>query len=164
MCLADLFGIATGAAGACEPRQGIDLLGMLGGKAKPRERPIGYYAEPGTIDFKIMVRNQRWKYIFLANGGRQQLFDMQADPQELDNRAAAEPAVVRTMSHEAVSACRAPGMTAALNGDELRALPLTKRPLQRVYQFDHSRGVVGFPQRPEGVLIKTHPPTGKALP
>jgi choline-sulfatase len=156
VCLADLFGIATGAAGATEARQGIDVLGMLRGTVKPRQRLIGYYGEPGTLDFKIMVRARQWKYVFMANGGRQQLFDMQADSQELHNRAADEPAVVRALRQEAMAACQAPGMVAALDGDNLRALPLKQFPLQRVYQFDRSRGVTGFPAQPEEVLNKRH--------
>ena len=114
VCLADLFGIATGAAGAVEPRQGIDVLGMLGGTVKPRERLIGYYAEPGTIDFKIMVRNQQWKYIFMANGGRQQLFDMQTDPQEL--RQPGRRRAGRGAHHAPRSRGRLPGA-----GDDRRA-------------------------------------------
>jgi choline-sulfatase len=164
VCLADLFGIATSAAGAGEPRQGIDVLRMLDGKIKPRERLIGYYGEPGTIDFKIMVRKERWKYIFMANGGREQFFDMEADPQELHNRLADQPAVARALRQEAVAACRAPGMDAALDGDHLRVLPLTKRPLTRIYQFDHSRGVVGFPERPENALKEPHPPAERVTP
>ncbi len=164
VCLADLFGIATGAAGAGEPRQGIDVLGMLCGTVKPREHLIGYYAEPGTLDFKIMVRTRQWKYIFLANGGQEQLFDMQADPQELHNRAADEPAVVRALRRDAVVACRTPGAAAALDGDDLRALPPKKLPLRRIYQFDRSRGVTGFPSQPADVLKKLHHHTEEALP
>jgi arylsulfatase len=34
--LADLLGIATSAAGTCELREGIDVLGMLRGQSAPR--------------------------------------------------------------------------------------------------------------------------------
>ncbi len=152
VCLADLFGIATGAAGAGQVRQGIDVLGMVGGAVKPREKLIGYYGEPGTPSFKTMVRAKQWKYIFFSNGGREQLFDMRADPQEMCNRASDEPAVVRTLRKEAVAACRVPGAAAAISGDDLRAFPFTKRPPRRIYQFDWSRGVRGFPKQPEDAL------------
>jgi choline-sulfatase len=153
VCLTDLFGIATGAAGATQTRQGINVLGMIGGKVKPRERLIGYYAEPGEPYFKIMVRSRQWKYIFIANGGREQLFDMRADPQELRNRATDEPEVVRTLRKEAVAACRTPEAAAALDGGDLRVFPFTKyRGRGRMCQFDHSHGVTGFPEHPEDVL------------
>ena len=115
-----MFGIATGAAGAVQTRQGIDVLGMVRGTVKPREKLIGYYGDPATSAFKIMVRTRQWKYIFIANGGREQLFDMRTDPQELRNLAADEPEVVRTLREEAVAACRTPGAAATLNGDDLR--------------------------------------------
>ncbi len=152
VCLTDLFGIATGAAGAGEPRQGIDVLGMLGGTVKPRDMLVGYYAEPGQAQFKIMIRAARWKYVFIANGGREQLFDMRADPQELRNLVADASETARALRKEAVAACRTPGAAAALAGDNLRAFPFTKYGRGRMCQFDHSRGVTGFPQRPEDVL------------
>ena len=74
--LTDLFGIAvTAASGTRLPeaercRQGIDVLGMLVGSAHPRQHLIGMYADPGSAQFKIMVRKDHWKYIFFANGGR----------------------------------------------------------------------------------------------
>ena len=41
VCLTDLFGIATTAAGAPDLRQGSDVLGMLEGRAPARERVVG---------------------------------------------------------------------------------------------------------------------------
>ena len=73
--LADLFGIATEAAGACEVREGIDVLKMLRGECAPRQYLIGMVEVPGSHDFKIMVLTDEWKYIFMANGGREQLFN-----------------------------------------------------------------------------------------
>jgi len=86
MSLADLFGIATGAAGACEMREGIDVLKMLRGESAPRQHLIGMVEVPGSHDFKIMVLTDEWKYIFMANGGREQLFNRKRDPNELSNR------------------------------------------------------------------------------
>ncbi len=159
--LVDLFGIATGAARTmddgrrtegAETRDGIDLLGLLAGAAKPREFVTSMYGEPGTPLFKIMIRQAQWKYIFLANGGREQLFDVVADPHELRNRAAEEGVVLRCLAGLAVQACRTPGAADALQGDELRAFSYRERPRDRIYQFDRSRGVSGFPARPEDVL------------
>ena len=156
--LVDLFGIATGAATgdsgqpAVGTRDGIDLLGMLAGTAQPREFLTSMYGEPGTPLFKIMIRQGDWKYIFLANGGREQLFNVVADPAELRNRVTTADQVMQRLRELAVRACRVPGATAALQDGDLRAFPFQARPLRRIYQFDHSRGVTGFPARPEDVL------------
>jgi hypothetical protein len=39
-----------------------------------------------------------------------------------------------------------------MDGSDFRVLPFKARPLRRIYQFDRSRGVTGFPKRPEDVL------------
>jgi arylsulfatase len=158
-CLTDLFGIATSATGEAEARDGIDLLGVVQGEADPRPFLTGMYGEPGTPLFKIMIRDARgddghaWKYIFLANGGGEQLFDLASDPGELQNLAGARPDVVRLLRTTAASVCDVPGARAALDADgELRAFPYAQREDRRIYQFDRSRGVTGFPERPEDAL------------
>src|SRR5207302_8213673 len=83
--LADLFGIATGAAGACELREGRDVLKMLRGECTSREHLVGMVEIPGSQDFKVMVLTDEWKYIFMANGGREQLFNRKRDPNEVSN-------------------------------------------------------------------------------
>ena len=150
--LTDLFAIATGAAGALEEREGADVLGIVGGRAVPREHLIGLYGAPGTPLFKVMVRGLRWKYIFIANGAREQLFDSQDDPHELDNKAVDNPQLVRQLRQVAVGALAAAAGRHALADSGLRAFPFAARPHKRIYQFDRSRGIVGFPARPEDVL------------
>jgi choline-sulfatase len=93
VCLTDLFGIATRAAGDVDTRERIDIVGLVRGEAEPRARLVGYYREPGTRHSKLMVRADDWKYVWMANGGREQLFDVAADPDELDERSDDEPAV-----------------------------------------------------------------------
>ncbi|MBM4458904.1 MAG: choline-sulfatase [Chloroflexi bacterium] len=157
VCLTDLFAIATAAATAgrrrpaVEVREGIDVLGLLDGRSAPREFLTGMYGEPGSPQFKIMIRQDAWKYIFMANGGREQLFDVAADPAEFHNCMSHEGQIGRRLREVAVRACRVPGAAAGLAGDDLRAFPFQARPLRRIYQFDRSRGVVGFPARPEDV-------------
>ena len=146
---ADLFGVATTAAGAPEFRDGTDIPGVIRGDARPRERIVGMYGEPGTPWFKIMVREGDWKYIFLANGGREQLFDVARDPGELRNRADAHAAVIQRLRSRGVEACYSPGAMHALNDGDLRSFAFHERPLERIYQFDRSRGVTGFPATPE---------------
>ncbi|MCC6488832.1 MAG: sulfatase-like hydrolase/transferase [Candidatus Hydrogenedentes bacterium] len=152
VCLTDLFGIATSAAGSRELRDGVDVLGILEGSAQPREHLIGYYGTPGTPRFKIMVRDMDWKYIYMANGGVEQLFNLRDDPQELRQRINEQPDVAERLRHVAASALNRVNANRALdaNGDLLR-LPIEDRPLTRIYQFDRSRGVTGFPQKPEDV-------------
>ena len=103
-----------------------------------------------------MLRSERFKYARFQQDPVEQLFDMQADPQELHNQAAGKPEVVRALRRDAVAACRTPGAAAALAGDDLRTLPLKKLPLWRVYQFDRSRGVIGFPSQPENLLTPSN--------
>ncbi|MCX7048990.1 MAG: sulfatase-like hydrolase/transferase [Candidatus Sumerlaeota bacterium] len=161
-CLADLFGIATSAAGVSSAaipqlREGCDLLGVMEGKANPRQRLAAYYGEPGTPFFKIMVRKGPWKYIYLANGAREQLFHLGDDPNELKNLAESHRDTAADLRKDAVAACRAPGASDALagasgSGDDLRGFPFAARKFQRIYQFDASRGVRGFPARPQDAL------------
>jgi choline-sulfatase len=152
VCLTDLFGIATRAAGAVEVRDGIDVLSVLSGTAAPRTHIVGMYGEPGSHRFKVMVRDARWKYVYMANGGREQLFDMEDDPFELVNRAQDRAEIAGALRALAAAACAAPGATDALHDGDLRDLPYNERPRRRIYQFDRSRGVRGFPARPEDAL------------
>jgi len=150
--LADLFGIATEAAGDCDIREGMNVLKMLRGECAPREYLIGMVEPPGSHDFKLMVLSEEWKYIFMANGGREQLFNLKQDPNELSNCVASASKIRNELHALGVQACQAPGARDALDGEKLRAFPFRERPRTRIYQFDRSRGVVGFPHRPEDAL------------
>ena len=153
VCLTDLFGIATGAAGKIETRDGIDVLSVMKGTGPARDHITGMYGEPGTPLFKIMIRNEQWKYIFLSNGGREQLFNLRTDPHELHNVAADYPDIVSVMKSQAANACKTPGAADALDAmGLLRDFPFQERPRPRIYQFDRSRGVEGFPAHPAEVL------------
>jgi choline-sulfatase len=153
--LTDLFGIATSAAGSPQMREGVDLLGLLAGRTQPRRQFYGYYARPGSQHFKTMVRRDQYKYIYMANGGREQLFDLGEDPNELSNLAAARPGVARELRALAAKACDRTGLREALDANGLRAFPFAARRLQRIHQFDRSRGVTGFPKRPQDVVKGT---------
>jgi arylsulfatase len=137
-----------------ETRDGIDVLGVLAGTAQPREFLTSMHGEPGTPLFKIMIRQGDWKYIFLANGGREQLFNAVEDPAEARNLAAERAEIALRLRALAAAVCNTPGAAAALAGEDLRVFPFQARPLNRIYQFDRSRGVTGFPARPEDVLQK----------
>jgi choline-sulfatase len=150
--LADLFGIATGAAGEAELREGMNILKMLRGECAQREYLIGMVEVPGSQDFKVMAVTDEWKYIFMANGGREQLFNLRRDPNELSNCVSSSSPVKNELHALAVKACRVPGAIDALDGDELRVFPFRKRVPKRIYQFDRSRGVFGFPDKPQDAL------------
>jgi len=152
VCLTDLFGIATSAAGRAELRDGRDVLGLLLDRAKPREHLVGYYGVPGTSRFKVMVRGGEWKYIFIANGEREQLFNIKEDPSELKQRIEDKPDVASKMRRLAVAALSVPNADRALKDGKLRGFPYEPMPRVRSYQFDLSRGVHGFPKNPADVL------------
>ncbi len=152
VCLTDLFGVATGASGRVDLREGADVLGMLAGRSPERERVVGWYGEPGSSLFKTMVREGRWKYIFMANGGREQLFDLESDPREHVNLAAERSEVAAGLRAAAVRASDRPGAREALEDGALRVLPYRERKRGRTHQFDRSRGVRGFPERPEDAI------------
>src|SRR5438094_9873281 len=150
--LADLFGIATEAAGACELREGMDVLKMLRGECTPRQYLVGMVEIPGSHDFKTMILTDEWKYIFMANGGREQLFSRKNDPSDLSNCVGSSSGIRDGLYALAVKSCRTPGATDALDGDKLRVFPFRKRAPKRIYQFDRSHGVLGFPDKPEDAL------------
>jgi choline-sulfatase len=152
VCLADLFGIATHAAGKTQLREGVDVLGAIKGAAAPRDYLFGYYGDPGTARFKVMVRHGDWKYIFIANGGREQLFDLKVDPHELKNLVSMRTDVAAQLRARADSYCDCPELQLARAKGGLRSFPFAARPLTRIYQFDASKGVTGFPKDPEDVL------------
>ena len=156
VCLTDLFGIATKAAGAPDFREGADVLGILDGSAKPREHLFGYYGEPGTPRFKIMARAKDWKYIYMANGAREQLFNLAEDPAELQERRSAEPGIAAELRKAAALALNRANANRALDaGGDLKGFPFAARPPQRICQFDHSRGVKGFPENPGDILKRS---------
>ena len=153
VCLTDLFGIATSAAGAVETRDGIDILGLLEKRTEPREYLFGLYGEPGTPRFKIMVRFGDWKYIFMANGNREQLFNLREDPQEITERSKYHPDMVTRLTQAAIAYLRKPGAEQALDSEKIKSFDFEPQKSVRIYQFDHSRGVKGFPLHPGDALL-----------
>ncbi len=108
----------------------------------------------GEGAFKVMVRDGEWKYIWIADGGREQLFHVAEDPHELRQRIGDRPEVAARLREAAVAALESPNAERALEKGRLRRFPYRRWPKQRIYQFDGSRGVHGFPARPADVLTK----------
>ena len=149
--LTDLFGIATGAAGIGEVREGVDVLALLEGRERGRESLAGYYGVPGTRDFKVMVRSGEWKYIYMANGAGEQLFNLADDPDELRNEAELSGQAGR-LRDLAVAAVDRTNANRALEDGSLKGFTFEEREPRRIHQQDRSRGVTGFPERPADVL------------
>ena len=146
--LIDLFGIATRAAGRTELRDGCDVLGLLGNEADPRGSLYSVYGHPGTPLFKIMVREGKWKYVFMANGGRQQLFNVGDDPAELVQRLGDEPEIAAALRRKALGEVRRHPETAvlrAVESDDLKTFDFCRpRQYERIVQMAAWKGVTGF--------------------
>ena len=139
VCLSDLFAIATSAAGHCEKRDGVDVLA-----GERRETVWGVYGRPGTPRFKIMLRQGDYKYIYLANGGREQLFCLRDDPKELRNLAGTEQSLLSCMRRQSAAYCRRPGLMPACAGSGLLAFPYEQRRRIRIHQFEFSKKIEDF--------------------
>jgi arylsulfatase len=144
VCLTDLFGIATTAAGSPEIRDGVDILGILRGISAPRETLFACYGRPETPLFKVMVRKGDWKYIFISNGNREQLFNLKNDPHELSLENETQPQIMKEMRRIAIQHAKRPGLYATLDGDDFKIYSFKERELFRIRQFDSSRGVNDF--------------------
>ena len=153
--LADLFGIATEAAGECDVREGTNVLKMLRGECAPRDYLIGMVEPPGSHDFKLMVVTDEWKYIFMANGGREQLFNLRRDPNELSSCVASDSKIRNELHALGVQACQVPGaMDASMatscalflsaNAHEYASINSTAHTASSAFQINqrtHSRGL-----------------------
>ena len=141
--LTDLFGIATRAAGACDLRDGHDILGALLNEAPPRPILFGLYGQPGGNEFKAMVRKGDWKYTWIANGGRELLFNVTQNPAETVLCNETHPAQLAGLKHALIEHLISKGLRQTLTPENtLRALPIEPIPLCRILQFE--RGVSNF--------------------
>lgn len=137
--LTDLFALATSVAGCKDVRDGIDIL------SDQREELYAYYGRPKTRQFKIMLRWKEWKFIYMANGGRQQLFDLNEDPLELTNLIAQRPDIVEIMTKYIVQKCmQEEELHCMVSEGKLVSYPFEARPLQRLHQFDFSQGITDY--------------------
>lgn len=142
-CLTDLFAMATSLAGVRECRDGVNLF------ERARQSVYGIYGEPGTRLFKCMVRNERYKYIYLSNGGRELLFDMQADPDEKE--PVDKQTVLIKMRNELRDVLLANEQTKCMVTETgMVSYPYQERETKRIRQFDLSSGVKDFTVRFKG--------------
>lgn len=80
---ADILPTCQALAGAQAPPsvQGQDLLGLVRGEAEGRQELCGTCGVKG-VGLWYGITDGRWKYIYYMEGDREQLFDLQNDPQE----------------------------------------------------------------------------------
>ena len=151
--LEDLFAIATHASGETHIRDGEDLLSVVDAGSMGREYYLGVYGEPGTSMFKCMIRWREWKYIYLANGGLEQLFNLSSDPYEIEDQSKTNSQVVDRLRKLAIAdlLCKS-GTEAAIESNELLSFSSSSRPFKRIHQFDRSRGISKFPENPRDCL------------
>jgi len=136
--LTDLFGIATTAAGDRELRDGVDVLGALTGDAEPRERLVGVHETPRKTDafaigpnFTMMVRSGDWKYVYAMNGGREQLFDVAANPRETEDRLGDRPDIAAQLRDAAIEHLREFGADEYLENGSLREVAFRRLEMGR---------------------------------
>jgi choline-sulfatase len=156
--LADLFGIATSASGETRLRQGIDVLGVLRNDAAQREYLFGCCGNPGTRTLRVMVRWRDWKYIFIANGGAELLFNLRDDPSEKHQRLEGEPDIARNLRQAAADYLKSKGVLPALENGGLKTFAFEAPQPKRCYQFAEDLGVTRFPNHPAAALKKAASP------
>jgi len=145
--LTDLFGLATSASGEAELRDGHDLLRSLREATTQRDSLLGMFGPPGERQFKCMIRRDDWKYIWLANGGRELLFNVRTDPNETRSLAAEHPTTLAQLRAEACTILASRELTQpALDQRGLKAFSFEPYPRVRIKQF--ARGVTDFGQGP----------------
>lgn len=137
--LTDLFGLATKMAGAIETRDGIDIL------EEKRSELFSFWGRPKTRQFKIMVRHKEWKYIYLANGGREQLFNLETDPNEMCNLSETEKETAASLRSRVIRKCKeTPDLNGMTKGNGLVRYPFKARKPGRLHQFAFSSNVTDF--------------------
>lgn len=118
---ADILPTLAAAAGATPPStvDGLDLLRLLDGEVPARAHLIGTATERAqdATPIYLAVTDGRWKYIWYPEGGQQQLFDLVSDPEERDDRRAAEPAVLEKLRATLVEELTRRGSPWASGGD-----------------------------------------------
>ena len=87
------------------------------------------------------MRKGDWKYIFLSNGGREQLFNLKDDPGETRLENQAQPEILQEMRDLLADWMHRPGLQAGLdeNGKPI-CHEFKARPKFRIRQFDASSG------------------------
>ena len=121
----DVVGLLDGRAPLpVDPFDGESLLPLLAGSARGAGRTIfAEYLGEGTLNPAFMVRRGRYKYI-ACDGDPPQLYDLEADPKELVNRAGARDlaAIEADLSASVTRRWNAPALRRAVIESQNRRL------------------------------------------
>ena len=141
--------------GMLEARQEEVLVGRAEVRALFQSSRVGViagcYVAEGRLVRGAMVRVRRGGGV-VYEGQLESLRHLRDDASELRNLPGTSGDIARQLRGKAIARCSTPELRAALDGAGLRNFAFQARRRQRIYQFDASRGVRGFPKRPEGVL------------
>lgn len=128
--LTDLYATMIDAAGG-DPVPGSAAESLLplciDAGADGRVRLVGEIGRGHAMMF--MLRFENLKYVYHCNGGRENLFDLDTDPDELHNIAHQHPEVLTECRAHLVAYYRQHGLTEAIDGDDLTRLPHQDPPL-----------------------------------
>jgi uncharacterized sulfatase len=99
---------------------GEDLLTTLLGKAEAsREAPIFFSRPPDRKNYygfenlpDLAIRNGQWKLLCDYDGGRPQLYNLEADPGETRNMAADKPDISRELTQKTIDWWQSVGKSA----------------------------------------------------
>ncbi|MBB6732146.1 sulfatase [Cohnella zeiphila] len=125
--LQDIYATLIAAAGGKVPAasSGVDLLPAARQTERPTREKIFAEIGRGRL-FKTMLRWDRYKYIYHANGGKENLFDLLADPDEFNDISALHPELCRECREQLTDHYRAYGLAEALGSDGLARYEETK--------------------------------------
>ncbi|TVR51061.1 MAG: choline-sulfatase [Puniceicoccaceae bacterium] len=142
-CLADLFPTLMEAAGETPPAglDGRSLLPALGGE------DVRGHLRGGLPPFHCWIEG-RWKYHFSEEGGGELLFDLETDPHECVNLAAAKrpPAVLKRLRAALVEALESSGSPAVRDGRLVATRPAASRRERRAKPWPGYHSITGTPE------------------
>ena len=141
--LVDIFGIVSYVTGNPDFRDGINVIDCALTGREGRQMIPSLYGKPGTREFKIMVRDRRYKYIYFANGGREALFDLKEHP--LEDCLCKDEQILHDLRKAALEKCKSnPQLLLALENGDFKAWEASRFSRKRIMQFDNASGVKGF--------------------
>jgi choline-sulfatase len=118
--LQDIYATFIAAAGGTVPEasSGLNLLAPAQNPQQPYRERIFAEVGRGRV-MKMMLRWDKYKYIYHTNGGKENLFDMHADPEEFTDVSKQHPELCRECRQLMADYYRLYGFAEALDGDRL---------------------------------------------
>ena len=88
---------------------GEDVSDLLGGQSRPRTKPLFWNwrfriaGHPSSISPQLAVRDGQWKLLANPDKSRVELFDLTADPMQVDNVATQHPTVAERLLEQVLA-------------------------------------------------------------